>query len=991
MKNNKELNDILILITLPFVLIGVWFFTLNGEMEDNYRFIFNYFSQNREEIFLIFVSLIMFWVFSGFFVLNHLGINKFGKKIDNYKKNRKTNKISPFVYIIFILSCLTSYFFRDYLPMKLLLLPFPKVIPAWQTELVIGFLDLSQIVFSGFICSGIFCLIIKFEKLFFGKLPKVPNKPNTLVIGTKITEDKESWILLGQKSLVTGLMTTASTGSGKSSACLLPWTKQILERFDPRPSVIVIDPKNSFANDVLRLSKDMGLEEHVIYFDISGEFRTNVLYHKDILKSGNYSCVSSMLQAATENYIGKQSGDGRFWGQKGYVFIKNMVIFCGGKFGDYFTLKDFYEEATQIKDRDFGLEIEDFLSRKDYNWEEKRNLEITASYFNNEFTQLDDKFKDSILVTATSFLSLLRDAKIERVFCPEKEEVNFWGFDEIVDKGKIFIFGINIPGLSGPMSIFMKLMYQRSVLNRITHTERLKEGRLSFGIYDEYQSIVTLGGGQIEGDDDYSAKRREALGVTIVATQSLSSLMQSIGSEVGLEVLTQNFRNKVIGHSMDKRTVEYCKYFAGDIEQVTESQSYSESGSSPHKNFIDGNLHTVKPTVSQSLNQNVQKVSKLNGEKLSTLKLNEAIGFFFDGVNSFFVEKVGLKPAYLKSMRINHKKVIKITQKALPIFFLFMLSPKVLGYTTICSAVKQSNFDICQEHITSACTCGPPPRPCTFHSYYIVKTFIEVTTEPKNSFFSDIPGAALQLSLITDAIGHGSEEMDSYFYNARIIQAPFSQLGYEGMACGGSSLEKLCFDAISEQIGSWKTGIADMSQPLFKVWSAAPKICLKKGIANAITGDPVKNFSPGNMGCGFPLKGISVFPPSRAENCTGWGVLMPRTGFVEGSSTMGAALLVAKRIRSLAAEVYGTTSVSYDEKWSLVYPNNTYSCFLEGKSIGEIEVLKGGNERGRLLGKNHKSFLFAIWQKKSCCKDTNTIITTEAAKSALKAMCLEAN
>ena len=55
------------------------------------------------------------------------------------------------------------------------------------------------------------------------------------------------------------------------------------------------------------------------------------------------------------------------------------------------------------------------------------------------------------------------------------------------------------------------MMYQRSVLNRIKQPERLKEGRLSFGIYDEYQSIVSIGGGQVEGDDDYAAKRREVV------------------------------------------------------------------------------------------------------------------------------------------------------------------------------------------------------------------------------------------------------------------------------------------------------------------------------------------------------------------------------------------------------------------------------------------------------------------------------------------------
>ena len=92
------------------------------------------------------------------------------------------------------------------------------------------------------------------------RIDELPKDRNKLIIGTKIEENKESWIALGPKSLATGILTTASTGSGKSSACLLPWTKQILTNFDPRPSVVVIDPKDSFARDVLKLTKEIGLE-----------------------------------------------------------------------------------------------------------------------------------------------------------------------------------------------------------------------------------------------------------------------------------------------------------------------------------------------------------------------------------------------------------------------------------------------------------------------------------------------------------------------------------------------------------------------------------------------------------------------------------------------------------------------------------------------------------------------------------------------------------
>lgn len=235
--------------------------------------------------------------------------------------------------------------------------------------------------------------------------------------------------------------------------------------------------------------------------------------------------------------------------------------------------------------------------------------------------------------------------------------------------------------------------------------------------------------------------------------------------------------------------------------------------------------------------------------------------------------------------------------------------------------------------------------------------------------------------------GFGGEQMGSYFFHARVIQAPLSYTAYQGMACGGSKMEKMCFDAMSEHIESWKTGIADLMQPSFLAWKAAIPACFKKGMVNAAaTGDVLTGFSQGSQSCGFPLAGLKMFPPTTADICGGWGVLMPRTGFVESSSSMGAALLAAKRIKSIAAEVYKTMPSSPDEKWSLVYPNSS-SCFREGKSLGEVEVIKGANEMGRLSGKDHQSYLFAIWRRVSCCKDVQFIATTEAAKVALVSMC----
>lgn len=987
MENNKDINIALSGIIFVAVLSFLWLLSLNAGLLDSIEILQAYVQKKYGAFLFVFLKVIFMYCISVFSIMSFFGIGEFGKKISTFKKTKDKKETLPTVLSFFI-GIISGWILTKYISLVQLLLPFPSVIPKAQIKIIVLAINGSEALSVGFLFILVSKILIKLNILEFQNIPPVPNNKNKLVIGTKIENDEENWIVLGEKSLSTGLLTTASTGSGKSSACLLPWTKQFLENFEPRPSIIVIDAKDSFARDVVKLCKELHREKDLVHFTMDGSFRTNVIYQKDILKNSGYSKVASMIQAATENYMGKQTGESKFWGVKGYTFLKNMVIYCAGKYGDYFTLKDFYEEIIQSSSRDFGLEIDTFLASKDFGWEEKRNLEISQSYFEYEFSKLDTKLKDSIVQSSSTFLALLRDARVEKIFCPKKEEVTFWGFDEIVDEGKIFVFGIDIQGLSSPMAILMKLLYQRSVLNRIKEPQRLKSKRLSVGIYDEYQSIVTTGGGQIEGDDDYAAKRREALGVTIVATQSMSSLAQAIGNDTGLDTLVQNFRNQIIGHSKDKRTVEYCKYFAGEITRITESQSYTESGSEPFKNIFNGGLSTSKPTVSQSLNQNVQHIPRINGETLSTLSINEAVGFFFDGASSYFVEKVGLKPNYLKSLRTTHKEVLALGQKAAAVCLALLFVPKAFGSPTVCSAVQMPTYEMCMEYKTSPCICGgTPPRPCIRHTYYYPQSFIEITTSANSSFFQNIPGAAVQMSSsVFDSLNNGADDMGGYFYHARIIQVPLSFIGYQGFACGGNSQEKLCFDAISEQIDSWKTGAADLLQPQYLLWKAAVPLCYKKSIANALVGDPPNPPSPQTLSCGFPLKSIKVFPPSASDQCSGWGALFPRTGFVESSSSVGAALLAAKRIRSLARDVYRSTPTSPDEKWSLVYPNSS-SCFREGKSLGEIEAIRGGNEHGRVLKTNHQTFLFVIWKKQSCCKDFDSVPETAASKVALKTIC----
>lgn len=990
MKKSDDLNIALGVCIMPIVFAVAWFFTLNGDIDRSWNSLVLYFDKKGETFVLTIGANLVFSVAMVWGIALSLGIGKFGRKISQYRDVKV--RLTPFEKFNYFLWCslsgLLAVGIGIYCGIYSNLKPLPAVLPEYQVKALFGYLRVNLFLVGscvGFIAYKVFLSV---RKHLAGDMPPLPDRKNALILGSKLEGEKEEWISIGRQGLSTGIMLIASTGGGKSIACLLPWAKQFMTNFEPFPSIVVIDPKDSFARSILVMATDLNLQERVVHFTLDGTFRTNPIYRPNMLRGSGFMYVTSLIRAATINFMGTEEGDQKFWGSKGSVLIKNLLAYCAAKYDGYFTLRDFYQEMIEVSDRDFATEIEVYLQDEKFDWEEKRNLEISRDYFEYEFSNLDTKIKDSIAQTATSFLGQIREARIERVFCPPKEEINFWGFDEIVDEGKIFVFGIDVPGLSGPISVLMKLMYQGSVMDRIRSKARLETKRLSIGIYDEYQTFVSLGGGQIEGDDDYAAKRREALGVTIVATQSHSALLQATGNEVGTDVLISNFRTRIVGATSDARTINHYKEISGEVQEEVESESYTESGQRPVKQLIGRGLMTSQPTVSQSINKNQQKRARITGEIMSRLKTFEAIGLVFDGVDSEFYDKICLKPAYLKSMRIPHKKVIEMARAAAMACVMF-LAVNVHAFPSICSAVKTPAFDLCMEHTKSGCTCGFPPHPCTFHTYYVPVSFIEVTSRPRQSFFSDLPIAASQLSSLKEQwYSSGSVEMDNRFYHARVIPVPFVNTVYSAMPCGTNAVDRLCFEAMSEHISTqWKTGSGDVNDPQFKLWSLSPKACYIAGAASAATTGRLNKGTPiGGGTCSYPVPRSTVFPQVTSEICGGWGVLLPRTGFVESNSSVGGALLAAERIRSVANEVYHSTPINADEKWQMIFPQSS-TCFHEGQSVGKLETLNGVNEIGRMTKLNHDSWLFVVWKRVSCCSESTSIPQAEFAKAAMKAMC----
>lgn len=813
------------------------------------------------------------------------------------------------------------------------------------------------------------------------------------------------WISMNDKALRGGIIVNGSIGSGKSVATLLPWAEQLLE-FNPRPSFFIGDPKSTFSDDFLELVEKKGLSSELEHFSLDGQVRYNPIYKKNMLRDGGFSEVGQMIRAAQINFMGRESGDGKFWGSKANDLVKNILRYCAGTLGDYFTLIDFYTALIEVSKGDFALEIENALGQKNFDEEEKINLKFALQYFEYEYKSLDDKIKSGITSTATSFLSQLMEYKASKIICPKEEEVTFWSFDDLIDSGKIFVLDIRNQGLAKAIGTIAKLQYQASVLRRNTDPERRKHNkRLAVSIIDEYPSVASFGASEGLGDDTYRATCRSAGGVDLYAMQGHTSLYSALNDKEACDTLLLNFRTHVCLNSIDSKTADFFEKMGGEYEVEKENESFSESGKDPRRDLLSGEVIAKNSNITRSVSRTKEKKKRVTAEKLSQLKTFEAVGLVFtDGIETKFFDNICLKPSFIENKSMPHEEILNLTRgedtkksfwkkyiSGVIILFSFMFSfsnsAQAFDFPTVCSVINTPQFAQILNFQTSVCTCGYPPRPCLRMSYYIPSTYLE-TRSDSGSMFKTLPGAAMQLSSVSHSkttIG-GIGEEGGYFYHSRALTIPFTSLSLGRLPCGGAPEDKFCFDAMSEHLGkNWMTPTGDYLQPQFLAWKAiGPKLCALKGAASSVTGSP-SQYSPAGPMCSMKMDFLPKYPPSVEPVCTGWGQLMPRTGFVDASSSINASLVASARLKSLGTEVFRSTASHPDEKWQMIYPNSS-GAFRRGQNLGFVAA-NLANERGRMNPSKSKGYLYAVWQKVSCCKDIDSAPEAAVILAYAKAVC----
>ena len=463
---------------------------------------------------------------------------------------------------------------------------------------------LKLIFIFTYIFSNIIILNFIFSKLKFIFPKKVhrnfhfPNNSLYLLIGKSLDNNN---IYLSEKSLYQNILITGTIGTGKTSSAMYPFTKQLIDykHFSKteKLGMLILDVKGNYYSKVSEYANFFNRQNDLIVIDLSGKFKYNPL-HKPHLKA---SVLADRLKTILLLFSPNNSES--FWLDKAEQILAECIKLCRLYNNNYVTFEElhklivfptYYLEKISILKNKF---TKNMLSKEDC-----YNLLSALNFFEKEYKTLDDRTISILKSEITRITNLfVSDYRIKNIFCPAKKELNFLGFSDVINKGKIVVLNMNIAdykNLSKLIAAYLKLDFQTEVMSRLTNSN-LSNRPVVF-ISDEFHEYVT------SSDAAFFAQSREAKCINIIATQSYTSLLNTINNNSTVKVITQNLVNKLWFRSDDIFTIEDAQKQIGKEEKEKISQTYTEGAKETTFNFLFNKLNSKNSNISESFNSYFQ-------------------------------------------------------------------------------------------------------------------------------------------------------------------------------------------------------------------------------------------------------------------------------------------------------------------------------------------------------------------------------------------------
>lgn len=505
----------------------------------------------------------------------------------------------------------------------------------------------SNSLFSAFSKNKLFNKLQKKKHMKF----KMPSDSLHIYIGKN---SKDENIIIDEKGLYQNFLITGTIGSGKTSCVMYPFTKQLInyksENKYEKLGMLILDVKGNFYNQVKKFAKDCNRSDDLKVIEIGGNIKYNPLDKPTL----NPIVLANRLKTILTLFSPNNSES--YWLDKAEIVLSECIKLCRLYNDGYVT----FLELHKLVNTDNYYEEKISTLRKLFQSGKLSNTEVynlysAINFFETEFKTLDSRvlsiLKSEISRMTTTFIS---DYDILNTFCPNKADLNFEGFKEVIEDGKIVVLNMNIAlykNLSKLIAAYLKLDFQSEVLSRLANNT----AKPCVFISDEFHEYVTC------TDSDFFAQSREAKCINIVATQSYTSLLNSLKDQSSVKVIIQNLINKLWFRTDDIFTIEDAQKQIGKEDKKKISKSISENAQETTFNYFTNSLSSKKSNVSESISTHINfdfvYDTHFFTQKLETFS---CLAFLSNGFNIIAPQKITMEPYFLEKSYKHKKSKYKI-------------------------------------------------------------------------------------------------------------------------------------------------------------------------------------------------------------------------------------------------------------------------------------------------------------------------------------------
>lgn len=426
--------------------------------------------------------------------------------------------------------------------------------------------------------------------------------PNSNTVSLFVGKNEsDNLVVIPEKSLYQNIFISGTIGSGKTSSCMYPFTKQLISYKSnsqtEKLGMLILDVKGNFYKEVLRFANFSNRLDDVFVIELG----SNVFYNPLDKPNLKPSVLANRLKTVLTLFSPNNSES--YWLDKVETVLTESIKLCRLYNNGYVT---FLELHKLITIKDYFLEKLDFIKEQfTKGLLSKRDCYDALSsieFFQKELFSLDQRTLSIIQSEITRITNcFVSDYDVLHTFCPKKEEINFKGFYDLIQNGKIVVLNMNISeykNLSKIIATYLKLDFQTEVLNRLS-SKTLSSSRSVAFICDEYHEYTTT------TDADFFAQSREAKCINIVATQSYSSLLNSLKDEYAVKVILQNMINKFWFRTDDSYTISDIQNQIGKEDKIKISKSLSENAPKTNFHYLTNSFVSHDSGLSESINETI--------------------------------------------------------------------------------------------------------------------------------------------------------------------------------------------------------------------------------------------------------------------------------------------------------------------------------------------------------------------------------------------------